>query len=47
MHEAIRHRVAPWRFRGARVLNESLREGVGEGRDDVESDHAAVVATFG
>lgn len=35
------------RFRGARVLNESLRDGVGEGRDDVESDHAAVVATFG
>lgn len=35
------------RFRGARVLNEGLRDGVGEGREDVESDHAAVVATFG
>ena len=31
---------------GARVLNETLRDGVGEGREDVESDHAAVVATF-
>lgn len=39
---------ALWRrFRGARVLNETLRDGVGEGREDVESDHAAVVATFG
>jgi endonuclease/exonuclease/phosphatase family metal-dependent hydrolase len=34
------------RFRGAQVLNETLRDGAGEGRDDVESDHAAVVATF-
>lgn len=33
------------RFREARVLNETLRDG-GDGRDDVESDHAAVVATF-
>ncbi|MEZ4390072.1 MAG: endonuclease/exonuclease/phosphatase family protein [Polyangiales bacterium] len=34
------------RFRGVRVLNESLREG-GEGwREEVESDHAAVVASF-
>jgi len=39
---------ALWRrFRGARVLNETLRDGTGEGREDVESDHAAVVATFG
>ena len=38
---------ALWRrFRGARVLNENLRDGTGEGREDVESDHAAVVATF-
>lgn len=34
------------RFRGARVLNEALRDGVGEGREDVESDHAPIVATF-
>jgi hypothetical protein len=38
---------ALWRrFRGVRVLNETLREG-GEGwREEVESDHAAVVASF-
>lgn len=35
------------RFRSARVLNETLRDGGGDGREDVESDHAAVVATFG
>ncbi len=34
------------RFRSARVLNEELREGGGDGREDVESDHAAVVASF-
>ena len=39
---------ALWRrFRSARVLNETLRDGGAEGREDVESDHAAVVATFG
>lgn len=39
---------ALWRrFRGVRVLNESLRESVESGREEVESDHAAVVARFG
>ncbi len=33
------------RFRSARALNEELREG-GDGREDVESDHAALVASF-
>ncbi len=34
------------RFRSARVLNEELREGANDGREEVESDHAAVVASF-
>ncbi len=38
---------ALWRrFAGARVLNEGLREFVGDGREEVESDHAPVVAQF-
>ncbi|MFO0629078.1 MAG: endonuclease/exonuclease/phosphatase family protein [Polyangiales bacterium] len=38
---------ALWRrFRGVRVLNESLREGGDGWREEVESDHAAVVANF-
>lgn len=34
------------RFRGVRVLNESLREGSDAWREEVESDHAAIVASF-
>ncbi|MBI5514218.1 MAG: endonuclease/exonuclease/phosphatase family protein [Deltaproteobacteria bacterium] len=38
---------ALWRrFRGARILNEYLKDGQAEGREDVESDHAPLVATF-
>lgn len=38
---------ALWRrFRSTRVLNEGLRDGFGDTREDVESDHAAMVATF-
>ncbi len=34
------------RFRGARVLNEELRETSSDGREEVESDHAPVLAWF-
>jgi endonuclease/exonuclease/phosphatase family metal-dependent hydrolase len=34
------------RFREARVLNETLRDSAGDGREEVDSDHAPVVATF-
>lgn len=34
------------RFKTARVLNEELRDGGGDGREDVLSDHAAMVAEF-
>lgn len=38
---------ALWRrFRGARVLNENLHNAAFEGREDVDSDHAPVVADF-
>ena len=38
---------ALWRrFRSARVLNEELRESSNEGREEVESDHAPVLACF-
>lgn len=38
---------ALWRrFRGAQVLNETLREGGDGWREEVDSDHAAVVARF-
>ncbi len=39
---------ALWRrFRGARILNEDLRDSALDGREDVESDHAPLVASFG
>ncbi len=34
------------RFRSARVLNEELREGTNDSREEVESDHAPMVASF-
>lgn len=34
------------RFRGARILNEELRDAGNDGREEVESDHAPVVAWF-
>jgi endonuclease/exonuclease/phosphatase family metal-dependent hydrolase len=34
------------RFRSARVLNEELRETATDGREETESDHAPVVASF-
>jgi endonuclease/exonuclease/phosphatase family metal-dependent hydrolase len=34
------------RFRAARILNEYLKDGQAEGREDVDSDHAPLVATF-
>ncbi|MBL8604030.1 MAG: endonuclease/exonuclease/phosphatase family protein [Myxococcales bacterium] len=34
------------RFEGARILNEDLPDSAHEGREDVASDHAAVVASF-
>lgn len=54
IHRGVRQQIdhilvsrSLWRrFRSARVLNEELREGGGDGREDVESDHAAVVASF-
>lgn len=34
------------RFRGARVLNELLRDGTSDAREEVDSDHAPIVAEF-